>query len=230
MLVSDLITDAFLDLGVISVNETITTSMQTDGFNQSNLLLDSLSAEGLVVPNQIEQTFNLQAAVVGYTLGSGGTFPTTGNLRAMKVTSWRSYFGTLLQSGGRVFSLPEFAEACQLANGELAAIPRIVGADTAYPLINVRVSPPPSQNPGVIELGYWTPFTNFVTVGDAVTLPQGLARLLHWLLAKELYTRYPSPQRWPMIQAGAQEAKAALIELNAMTAPQPQPAAPQGQK
>lgn len=230
MLVSDLITGAFLDLNVITVLETLSTAMQTDAFNRLNLIVDSLSAEGLVVPNQAMQTFLLQQGVTAYTLGSGGSFPTTGNLRAVKVTAWRAFFAAILSSGGRVLSMAEFGEQAKQSLGEQTPIPGIVGADTAFPLINVRVFPPPSSSPGQIELAYWTPLAQFATVGDTLSLAQGFPLMLRALLAADLWTLYPKPSLLQKITDNAKNAKAALIEQNAMTAPQPTPAAPQGQK
>lgn len=229
-LVSDIFQRAFEDLGVITVNETITAAMSTDAFNRINPLLDSLSAEGLTVPNQLEQTFNLVTGLTAYTLGAGGTLPTTGGLRAMKVTAWRAMYGGVLHSGGRVLSMPEFGEQAKQLMGETTPIPAIVGADTSYPNINVRVFPPTGATPGQLELAYWTPMTNFATSGDTVNLPQGWQRLLEWGLAWELYAQYPSPSRLQLVQAKLSESKAALMAENAMSAPgNPQPAAPQGQ-
>lgn len=229
MLVSDLITDSFLDLGAIQVNETISTAMQTDGFNQLNLLLSYLSAEGLTVPNQVQQIFQLQTGVTGYTLGASGTFTTAGGLRAVKLTAWRAFYASVLSGGGRVLSMAEFGEKAVQLRGETTPIPGVVGADTSYPNINVRVFPPPSATPGQIEFSYWTPLLPFVTVGDTVNLPDGFPEMLHWNLAKRLYTRYPSPSRLQTINDEAQSSKQALIEQNAMSAPQPTPSDPQGQ-
>jgi len=234
-LVSDIINEAFLDLGVITVNETISSAMQADAFMRLNQLLDSLNAEGLLVPQQVTQTFatgvgGLQAGVTAYTLGSGGTLPTTGSLRAMKVTAWRAFYGGVLHSGGRVLSLAEFGEQAKQELGQVTAIPLIVGADTSYPLINVRVFPPPSSTPGSLELAYYTPIAQFALVSSSITLPQGFEDMLHWNLARRLYAQYPRPSNMQMIWDMAERTKAALMIQNAMAAPQPQAAAPQGQK
>ncbi|MGA3015931.1 MAG: hypothetical protein ABSF62_02345 [Bryobacteraceae bacterium] len=250
-LVSDFIARSFIHLGVVAVGETLPTALQTDAFAQLNPLLDSLSAEDLVVPNQVEQTFSLSSGVTAYTLGSGGSFATTGSLRALKATTWRG-ISAFMTRGGRVLSLAEFGEALPAAQDALMAqfakaaaegvitaipnplvttVPTIVGADTNYPLINVRVFPAPSLGGGSLELGYTTPITNFSTVGDTISLPQGWILMLEWNLAKLLYPTYPSPSRQQLIFSMAQETKAALIAQNAMSAPtNPQPAAPQGQK
>ena len=229
MLVSDVFQQAFEDLGVITANETITTALTTDAFTQWNEMLDSLSAEGLEVPNQIMQTFGLSAGVEAYTLGSGGTFATTGGARAMKVTAWRAAYGGVLQNGGKPLSMAEFGAASRQSLGETTSIPKVVGADTSYPLINIRVAPPPSAAPGTLELAYYTPLSNNVTAGDTLALPPGWNSLLEWNLAKHLYSRYPSPSRKDLIWQMAQEKKDAIKLQNAMQSPAPNASAPEGQ-
>ncbi len=230
MLVSDLITQAFLNLGTITVLETISTGMQTDAFPKLNADVDSLSAEGLVVPNQVEQIFSLIQNLTAYTVGAAGSWPTASGQRALKIISWRAYYGNVLHSGGRVLSLPEFGEQAQQILGENTPIPKILGADTAYPLINVRVFPPTGSPAGYVELGYLLAIANFATVNDLISLPQGWLQLLAWRLARILYPLYPSPSRKDLIWDMADRAKQGLLTGATMTAPQPQPAAPQGQR
>lgn len=215
-LVSDLINEAFLDLTVITVGETISPAMQTDAFMRINQLLASLSAEGAMCFNQVSQGFNLLTGVTAYTLGAGGSFATTAGLRAQKVKAWRAYYSILLHSGGAVLSLAEFGAQAKQLMGETTPIPGIVGADTAYPLINLKVFPPPSATPGVIELDYWTPIAQFLTVGDTVALPPGYEAMLHFALARELYEQYPRPTKQQSIWAQADRTKAAIISQNTM--------------
>jgi len=193
-----------------------------------NQRLGSLSAEGLTVPNQQMQTFSLFQGQTNYTLGVGGSFGT--GARAMKVTAWKASYAGVLTSGGRALSMAEFGELAKQHNGETTPIPTIVGADTSYPLINVRVFPPVSATPGVIELAFWTPLTPFGSVTDTVSLPPGWDEVLHTDLAQALYSKYPKPSLRDVIWDAAKAAKQALLAQNAMSNPQPQPAAPQGQQ
>src|SRR5579883_1336177 len=111
--------------------------------------------------------------------------------------------------------------------GETTPIPAMVAADTSFPLINLRVFPPPSSSPGTIELAFWTPLLKFATVGDTVNMPDGWEDLLHFDLALRLYPQYArSSGLDPGLAANAQNAKAALIPQNTMSAPA-QPQAPQ---
>src|ERR1039458_8410066 len=120
MLVSDIINGAFEDLGVISVNETITTAMQSDAFLYLNPLLDQVSAEGLGVPSQVMQSFPLFSGVVAYTFGPSGTWATTGGLQQLKVTAWRAASSDMLR-GGPALRMDEFGIACTQAQKDLIA-------------------------------------------------------------------------------------------------------------
>jgi hypothetical protein len=215
--VSQLIIQALIDLRFVPAGATVGTDIQTECFLRVNQLLASLSAEGAMVFNQVEQTFNLTAGTVAYTLGSGGTFPTTGGLRAQKVTSWRASYNGLLTSGGPALSMAEFGALAKQPLGEVAAVPDYLGADTSYPLINVRVTPPPSATPGTLELAYWTPITAFATVGDSINFPPGYERMLHYALAIDLHPRYGKPGAIdPALLNDAQVSKAAIVQQNTM--------------
>ena len=218
---NDVIDQSFVDLGVIQPGDSITTTLRTPAQVQLNALLSSLSTEQLTAFQQVMQVFNLVAGQTAYTLGSGGSFATTGGLRAMRVTAWRAAYANLLSSGGRVLSMDEFGAAAQQAQpaGETAPIPKIVGADTSYPLINVRVLPPPGSFPGTLELAYYTPLTQITDFTVALTLPDGWLQMLHWNLAEQLYSQYARPgQTIDVIAAEAQKSKAALVAQNSMSA------------
>ena len=244
-LVSGLINQALIDLRFIPAGATVGTDIQTECFLRLNQLLASLSDEGAMVFNQVVQSFALSAGVVGYTLGASGTMATTGSLRAQKVTAWRALSGDM-NEGGPALSLAEFGAAARAMQQELAAltaqtvlegltatvpsplvspVPMLVGADTSYPSINVRVFPTPSSAPGNLELAYWTPIAAFATVGDSIALPSGYERMLHLTLAVDLHPRYGKlgPVD-PILLADAQQAKAAIVAQNTMMSAQPQPA------
>jgi hypothetical protein len=215
MLVSDLITQAFVNLAVIQPGMGITNAMQTDGFTRINQVLGNLSTEELTDPNQVLQTFPLAPNLAAYTLGNGGSWPTTGGKRASKVTSWRASYGSILSTGGRVLSLEELAAIPQI--GETSVIPRALGADTSFPLINIRVLPVPSVVVGQVELAYYTPLTAFAAVGDAISLPPGWEQYLPWELALQLFSQYARPgQSFEAIAGMAQRSKASIVTQNTM--------------
>ena len=93
-------------------------------------------------------------------------------------------------------------------------IPTIVGADTAYPLINVRVWPPPSAAPGTIELGYWTPIVVFSAVSDAIALPPGYEDALHFNLAIALAPMWLKGAIPESLAGNAASTKARIVQQN----------------
>ncbi len=236
-LVSDLIQLAYEDLAVVQPGETITAAgaLQTTGFTTLNGFMGTLSMERRSAFRLVMQTFNLAGGVSAYTLGSGGSFPTTGALRAQEVTSWIASSGDM-RKGGAPLSMEQFATACVDGQMKLAAlytqatmegvtatvpavltapIPSLVGVDTAFPLINIRVWPIPAAVPGSIELSYWTPLLQFATVGDTVTLPEGWFNMLRFNLAVLLYPRHARLGGLPPeLAANAQNSKASLVQQN----------------
>lgn len=211
----DIVDQAFVDLQVTQVGESITSAMRTDAQTRLNALLGSLSTEGLMAFNQVAGNWPLTSGISAYTLGVGGTLNTSA--RAMKATAWRAYYSNLMSRGGPVLPLDQFGAQIQQNSGEQASVPRIVGADTAYPLINVRVSPPPSSTPGYIEITYWTPITQITSFSATVSMPDGWTHMLHYNLAVALAPQYARQGGiTPELAANAQNSKASLVAQNTM--------------
>lgn len=235
--VQTIVTQAFFDLGATASGAAPSDAESADGLLRLNQMLASWSAEGDTVFNQVMQSFNLTAGTSSYTLGASGTFATTGGLRPHKVTSWRATFGDMMK-GGPVLALDEFGAAASAYQAQLAElaikaaleglvstvasplsvpIPSLVGADTAYPLINIRVAPVPSNAGGAIELAYWTGITAFSSLNDTVTLPPEFEDALHFNLAVRLSPQYSRASGLdPALAANAQNTKAAIVQQNRM--------------
>ena len=216
----DVVQLAFEDLAVVQPGETISTTLQTDGFKELNSLLGSLSAERYTVFTQILGNFNLIPNISSYQMGVGGTFGTS--TRAQRAEAWSAFYQNY-RTGGAVLSFPEFQAQAQDRLGSTANIPQIVGADEAWPLLNVRVFPTPSFSPGTIEIAYWSPLTQFATVADVLNLPDGWFEMLHTNLAVKLYPKYARVGGMtPELAANAQNAKLSLVQQNS---PEQQPQA-----
>ena len=236
-LVSEIIQQAFEDIAVVQVGETISTALQTSGFIRLNQMLASLSAEGATVFTQVLQAFSLSSATTNYTVGVLGTLATP--KRAQKITSWKATSGSDV-SGGAVLDLASFDAAAQDLYQKFkaavipfyvpaatiftsASCPLILAADSAYPLINLRVYP---ATAAILELGYWTPIDQFTSVSQTVDMPPGFVDLLHWNLAVSLYPQYERVGGLsPAVAAEAQNSKAVIISQNAAITQAPQVAA-----
>lgn len=215
---TQVVQQAFEQLVVIQPGDTLSTSMNTDGLTLLNSLLSSISAEKYSVFTQVFASFLLAAGQPSYTFGVGGTWNVA--VRAQRIVSWSaSYIG--FRTGGDVLSFPAFQAQAMNPIGMTANIPTILGADEAYPLINVRVHPPPSSAPGQVELAYWTPLLQLAAIGDALILPDGWYQMLWSNLALLLYPKYSRVGGIsPELAATAQNSKAVLIQQNAPSAPE----------
>lgn len=210
---NELIDQSFTDIGTIQPGESITAAMRTHAQGLLNQLLSSLSTEGATAYTQKTYAFNLAAGQSSYTLGAGGTMNTTE--RVQRLTGWRANYSTLLQGGGPVVSLSDFGALAATKDGEVTSIPRVVGADTAYPLINVRVSPPPSNQPGSIEFTGWTAIAQVADFTATPTLPEGWPLMLRLQLALLLYPAYARQGGIPQeLAASALNAKASIVNQN----------------
>jgi hypothetical protein len=93
--------------------------------------------------------------------------------------------------------------------------PKVVYYQPADPLGNIFVWPNPSQ--GEMHLFCDTLFTRYVTVNDAIVLPQGYAMALRWNLAQRLMPMYGKTNQTQiaMITQFAEQGKG-LIKRNNM--------------
>jgi hypothetical protein len=240
MTVQRLITLAFFDLGAIQSGETPNTDELNDSLDVLNGMLGAFSNEQLTVFNRVVQSFP-GAGLSSFTLGTGGIW-NTGSARAQKIVGWRATNGAY-NSGGAPLSLADFDAAAQDASVRFAGVqaqisallapffqsptlalssaqaPLLLGADSAWPLINVRVFP---ATTATIELAYWTPITAFVALTDVISLPPGFEELLRTNLAVRLSPQYGrSGGIDPVLAANAQNAKAAIQALNTPSAAAP---------
>jgi hypothetical protein len=215
VLVSDIITSAFLDLNEITVGRTIATTEQTDAFARLNMMLDEWSSEQLMVPNVVHQGFTLTANYSGYTLGVGGTLTTSA--QPIRVTGAASVWGAGFRSAVKVVSFDKFDAEIEDPLSTTAVLAKVLAADGASPLINLRVFPTPAASPGTLYLDYWTALAAFVTVGDTVSLPVGFDDALHYNLALKLYPLYarPGTTALELITRQAAASKAKIAELTA---------------
>lgn len=187
--VLDIIQLAHEDLGNFAPGEGLAPSEQTTGLMMLNMMWAGWSCEKESCFTETHSTYNLQNAVNSYTVGTGGTWSTVA--RPERITSWSANYGNgLMKTGGLALSIDEFNMQAKESIGATSAIPLILGADTASPLLNVRVHPIPNAFIGLVEITYWLPLTLFGSLTDVVTLPPGYEAALHFNLAVALYPQY----------------------------------------
>ena len=223
-LVSDIINQAFLDIGGYAVGETITGAEQTDAFLRLNQMLSSWSTEQLTCPDFQHEEFSLTAGTNLYTLGPAGSLVTSA--RVLRITGGQSVSGNF-RSALKIMSFDQFAATIADPLSGATVLGEVLAVDGSFPSINLRIHPMPAASPGGLWLDFWSAIAQFVTVGDTVTLPDGWQDALHFNLALRLYPQYARAGGIdPTLAANAQTTKGALNALNAqilgmMQAPPP---------
>lgn len=210
-LVSDLIDLAFSHLGDFVYGEGLAPGEQATAFLLLNQMIASWSLEKDSVYTYQSASLNTNLGNVAYTAGVGGSLNTA--QRPSRLLSWRATSGGFT-AGGTVLPIEQFDAQAQDGKGTAALLPSLVGADTASPLLNIRVLPPPA---GVasIEFFFWLPLPQFATVNDVVNLPPGYEAALHYNLAVMLYPQYAKVAGMDaVLAANAQNYKAAIVGVN----------------
>jgi hypothetical protein len=226
-LVSDIIFEAFLDLGAVAPGETNTALELADAFLRLNQLVASWSTEELTMPNKTHTSFALTAGVDAYTLGVGGTLVTAA--QPIRVTGALSRSGNF-RSSMQVMSFEKFHATVDDPMAASTVLAKVLAADGSNPLINILVYPVPATGPGTLYLDYWMAMAQFATTASVVALPAGWERALHFNLAVELAPQYARQTGIdPTLVGNAQSSKASLVKLNADILGAEQQAPPQQQ-
>ncbi len=213
VLVSELIDEAFIDLGVIQPGETISSSMLQNAFLMLKQMVSSLSTERAMNYVAQHQTFTLAAGTSIYTVGTAGSLASVA--QAIMITAWNASFGNF-STGGQIISFDEFRAKTLNATARRSILPELVAADQAFPNINLEVFPPPDVNPGTLRLDYFSPIPVFASTATSLTLPDGWELMLHSNLAVKLAPQYARTSGiTPELAALAQNSKEAIMQKNA---------------
>ena len=81
MTVRDLIKSSMRKIGAIATGETPSAEEIQDGISALNMMLDSWSIEGLIVPAMVREEFSISASQSSRTIGVGGNFNTARPVR-----------------------------------------------------------------------------------------------------------------------------------------------------
>ena len=204
----DLITGAMRLIGAVDPGEQLTADEASDGLEQLNELLESLSNEGLACYQILQENFTLVAGTASYTIGSGATFSTTRPLNVLsgfiRNGSSDSPLGILTReeynriTNKTTQGLPEYLfYEPSVANGRiyLYGIP-----DAAY----------------VLYIDSQKQLQSFPLLTTAIVLPPGYKRMLRYNLAPEIAPEYNRKVPDAVLTI-ARESKASIKRLNSRT-------------
>ncbi len=212
-LVSDIITQSFVDLAVIQPGETISSDMQANAFLVLNQMWSQWSAERTMAYLVVHQTFTITAGTSKYTLGTAGTL--VASARPVQVTGWSQGSGNF-STGGDVLGFDEFRSKTLNATGRRSVLAELMAADDGFPNITIELFPTPDTAPGSLTLDFTTPLVAFPATSTSLTLPDGYEAALHFNLAVALAPQYARANGITQeLAANAQNTKASIVQKNA---------------
>lgn len=212
-LVSDIINEAFCDLGVIRPGETVSTTVQADAFLRLNQMWAAWGTEPDISNAQYHQSLTITAGTAAYTFGTAGTLVATA--APLKIYGARSASGVYNKTV-KIVSFTQFDAEVEDPTGVLSVLAELLAVDNAYPAPNLKIFPMPDTAPGNLVLDYLGAMAAFAAVGtDISALHPAFLDALHFNLAIALMPRYGRQGFDPTVLASnAQNAKARIVNLN----------------
>lgn len=202
----DTIKGALRLIGVIASGETPTAAEQTDGLQALNEMLQSWSAEGLLVPAVTREELTLIPAQSAYTIGVGGNFATSVPVAIDSV---------MLKSGAQEYPMRQLSrvEWAEISlKGLQGTIPEAIYFQKGSPLGTINVYPVPSAAHKLVLYSQKSMGT-FTSANDDVNFPAGYAEALRYNLAVRLAPEY-GRAIGPEVLGIAQDAKANIQRQN----------------
>ena len=211
MTVSDLVTAALRNLGVLAEGEVPTAAQATDGLAALNDLVNQWQAERLQIYQLLNTTKALTPSQANYTVGLTGNIPIA---RPMFLDHVAWIDGS---SPNVYYSMEELTDAAysNLSIPNLtSAIPTHWWYQTTFPLATLWLWPIPTSTGIFVSLDYQSPVSEFAALTDTVSLPPGYKRMLRTNLALELAPDYPEIQAPGSLIRAAENSMAAVKRSN----------------
>ena len=207
MTAQDIITGALKRINSYMPGETLSAIDGNDALQVLNDLLDSWSTQSAFVYGSVESVLTFVPLQYQYTIGTGGNFNVP---RPLRVTNAFTRLSQIDYPMDVTLDQNRYTEI-GLKNVP-SPWPIVCWYNPTYPLGNLYFYPNPSSA-GELHLFTDTILTQFTSLSQAVTLPQGYARALKWGLAREICSEYGFPLS-PAIEKLAKEALDMVKSLN----------------
>lgn len=206
----NIVTDALLDLGAISADETPSSFEATGALRKLNNLIDAWNLENLIIYGSTQNVFPLVGGQGAYTLGTGGNFsiPRPNQIEGMYIrdNSANPSYDYPMQR----LTQQEYADLS--FKNQQTTLPFAYFVNETFPLLTVNLYPVPSSSQ--YQLIIWTGgIISNLSLDDVILMPPGYKRALTANLVIELAASYS--QAVPdSIARIAQDSKAGLIIAN----------------
>lgn len=213
----DIITDAFLETGIIAGSETPAADEAAFGLRLLNRMLDQWTARKLNIYSVNFTLYTLTPTLQPHTIGKTGnvpapTFSTTGE-RPVKIES-----ATLvLNTGSQAVDVPlSLRDDAWWADQRVKALSTSVPTDLYYspdwPNGKIYLWPIPTIAYG-LRLEFWTTLNELATLATAFSLPPGYRDAIVYSLAERLYVPFGHPVN-PMTVSLALKARSTIQSPN----------------
>lgn len=188
--VLDIIKRSLRLLGVSATNEAPDSPETKDAFNVLNAMLDQWNTEKLSIYAMKNTLFTASIGTAAYTIGPGGTWNTTTNMRPVKI---ESIFVRDNSSGYNIDIALELIpndRYQQIYQKQITSTyPRYAWYLPDYPLGTITLWPVPTTAL-YVNISQWELLPRFTTTADTVTLPPGYEMALGYALAYEMALEY----------------------------------------
>lgn len=213
MTAQELIKAALRAIGAIASGETPSSEELQDSLEALNLMLDSWSAERLIVYENTTEGFSLVSGQASYTIGSGGDFDTT---RPTRILGAYIRDSSDIDHPVDVFSAKEYRE---ISSKTTQSRPTELYYKPSYPKGTIYLYPVP-ETVETLYLESLKPLTEFSSLTTDVNLPGPYKRALKWNLAVELAPEFEATVS-DVVAVRAQESKGVIKRLNAANQVEP---------
>lgn len=157
-----------------------TSTQLDDGLTVLNRTLASWSAERLMVPNVVDESFTLTIGTAVYTIGSGGTFDTTRPVRIVE-----GYVRDSANVDTPVDPSMSLDEWARIEDKATRGRPARLYYATEYPLGKIHFDLPPDAA-YTFRAWSWKPLSSIASLDTTVTLPGEYEELIVLSLAVKL--------------------------------------------
>jgi hypothetical protein len=210
----DVITDAFLMLGVYGPGDTIATIDQTTGLQVLNDMLDVWSNESLATFCILENNFPVVSGQQSYTIG-----PSAAQITATRPISILEDPGTVFVRDSNNIDYPMEVYPRDKWNviGDkfvTGNIPEVLFYDPQFPLGVINLWPIPNLGGYTVYFDSYQQLGAFATVSTAFSFPPGYKRAMGTNLAVELKPYYADGQLDPVIVKSAADTKGSIKRSN----------------
>ena len=186
-----IINRALRELGVKELGQSLEPEESNIALEELNLLIDSLSLEGLMQTNLTPVSHSLVSGTASYTIGSGGDINTT---RPVKIVSAYVRDGNNLDLPIELITESEWNKIP--LKDQTSSYPQKLFYRAAFPLGTINLFSKPSAGL-TLYLSVMSQISQFATLATTVSLAPGYERMLGLNLAVEIANQYDiiaSPQ------------------------------------